>query len=93
MLALAATHSPEPACERVLLTDHDLSFARTCARIHALAEGTLGRAPDDEESTLAEQARGELAYDLGLPASKAWSLAMLYGYSRAKARARKELGR
>lgn len=86
MLALAASHSPEPAAP--LLTDNDLDFVRATARVRALSEGWLGQVPDAEESTLAEQARGEVAYELGLPANRAWSLAMLYGYSVAKGRAR-----
>ncbi len=90
MLALAASRSPGQ--EAPLLTDLDLDldldFVRATARVRALSEGSLGRAPDDEESTLAEQARGEVAFALGRKPSHAWSLAMLYGYSAAKGRAR-----
>ena len=92
MLALAAPLSPEQE-PTPLLTDIDLDFIRATARVRALSEAQLGRVPDDEESTLAEQARGEAAFDLGLPASHAWSLAMLYGYSVAKGRARERGGR
>ena len=86
MLALAAPHSSEPAAP--LLTDIDLDFIRAIARVRTLSEGSLGREPDEEESILAEQARGEVAFDLGVRPSHAWSLAMLYGYSAAKGRAR-----
>lgn len=92
MLALAASQSPDQE-PMLLLTDVDLNFIRATARVRALGEGSLGRAPDDEESTLAEQARGEIAFDLGLQPSHAWSLAMLYGYSVAKGRARVRGGR
>lgn len=87
MLALAAPLSSDQE-PMPLLTDVDLDFIRATARVRALSEDSLGRAPDDEESTLAEQARGEVAFALGVRPSHAWSLAMLYGYSAAKGRAR-----